>query len=85
MTVHCRHAKISQVADMVHSVLGNDSLCPFLTVISTFKGQEAVVSVTTCIGKYVGGLGDQTGYLHGKMLGNLGEFDAATGQMPTLL
>jgi hypothetical protein len=68
-----------QVADMVHSVLGDDSLCPFLTV-TTFEGQEAVVSVMTRIGKYVGRLGDQAGYLHGKTLGNLGEFDAATGR-----
>ena len=68
---------------MVHSVLGNNSLCLLLTV-TTFEGQEAVVSVMTRIGKYVGQFGDQAGYLHGKTLGNLGEFDAATGQMPTL-
>ena len=70
-----------QVTDMVYSVLGDGSLCPFLTV-TTFEGQEAVVSVVmTCLGKYVGRLGDQAGYLHG----NLGEFDAVTRQIPTLL
>ena len=58
---------------------------PFLKV-TTFEGQEAVISVVmTRIGKYVGQLGDQAGYPHGKALGNLGEFDAATGQMPMLL
>jgi hypothetical protein len=65
---------------MVNSVVGDDSLCPFLT-----EGQEVVVSVMTRIGKYEGQLGDQAGYQHGKTLGILGEFDSAAGQMLTLL
>jgi hypothetical protein len=74
-----------QVADMVHSALGGDRLCPFLTV-TTFKGQEAVVSVMIRIGKNVGRLGYQAGYLHGNnALGNLGKFDVATEQMTTRL
>ena len=73
-----------QVGDMVNAVLGDEGLCPFLTV-TTFEGQEAVVSVMSRVGKYVGRLGDRSGYLHGKKFGYLGEVDAETGQMPTLL
>ena len=73
-----------QVGEMVNAVLGDEGLCPFLTV-TTFEGQEAVVSVMSRIGKYVGRLGDDRGgYLQGKTFGYLGDVDAETGQMPTL-
>ena len=73
-----------QVGDMANAVLGDEGLCPFLTV-TTLEGQEAVVSVMSRIGKYVGRLGDRAGYLQGKTFGYLGEVDAETGQLPTLL
>jgi hypothetical protein len=74
-----------QVGDMVNADLGGEGLCPFWTV-TTFEGQEAVVSVMSRVGKYVGSrLGDRSGYLHWKTFGYLGEVDAETGQMPTLL